>query len=887
MKRLWGTLPRVKRARKPRIPLLAHTRQIHQHTFYPVATDQAFSQLALQTKKRGDLGSSAPVYLPPEACGLRQLASGDFVEAIVAGRPYWGVVTKRQPFTLEMLDSDGITREVPVDCVTFGLYGFTALAGKKERHTLLTDFLSSVAYYHSVATRKLVTIHSLVAKQAIPWSVGLDEITNTILKISPARNSYSWSAAALASHITIVNQPRFFKCDYAQTADYDSWSPLNYVALPIDTVSKLDVVVRPDRAARSVKEFQAIVKRYLVSTENEQHRHLPVRALFTGKQPYETWDAVVAFLRHYIEYPHRKLKWVVPEILGGWYTDSYEGQGDPHDPFVVREFLDRINEVTPSGPGSVFLAGSNDIAFTRNRLAPETAVAAESLELTDGNAAFFDYCSQTFASREQYSSESASQFLHNWQATGYLLDRHLGFSIVEGEEGKPEFLHLHVPDVTQTVPMNSSVLSVVGQRSYSLDTVEGRMGMLPDSVVDEMALAGDEKKRVMTVTVRLDEGRIPDDISPQSVFVSFGNMEFDELSEANKTSQALMGLLEEHYQHRLSNGALPGFAQSNKNASLVYETGEVFEHPRSIFVSSTKQPDDDQIAPRNERVSILHATEDMDALSEARILMNRLGAIYAADNSLAVMYRQQHDPLHVDKAEHPLNRKIQSLYFEKEHVSDSPGPHESLGLDAVIQISSPIDSLEDIVNQHQLYCKYSNLCALRVHGEDVVRFATLRGTPKVDWLVAAGHEEFTPLSDRWYDIQADVTGQLEKQKPRMILELPQPMSTRQIRDVYLQYLRPRQRLTDRSTQLVERYWKILWLETQENFAYKCVVTRPALTYQRDPITKLSTRARAYCIDLDMEVEVEVGDLQLERGDRLVSMGVERANRYTGELVLCV
>ncbi|AOW06036.1 YALI0E27390p [Yarrowia lipolytica CLIB122] len=891
MKRLWGTLPRVKRVRHQRaIGMLStkksHARQIHQHTFYPVATDQAFSQLDPQKKKRADLGTSVPLYLPPEACGLRQLAAGDFVEAIVAGIPYWGVVTTRQPFTLEMLDSDGINREVPVDCVTFGLYGFTELTGKKERLALLSNYLNSVSYYHSVAMRKLSTIHSLFAKQAIPWSVGLDEITETLLKISPAINAYSWSAAALASHIAVVNQPRYFRCDYAQTADYDSWSPLNYVALPIDIVSKLELVVHPDNAARSIKEFTAIALRYMESTEHVQHRHLPLRALFTAKQSYDTWDAVVVFLRHYVEYPHRNLMWVVPEILGSWYRDRYEGHGDPYDPYVVREFLERINETTPSGPGSVFLAGPNDIAFTKHRLPADTTVAAEELELTDGNSTFFDYCSQKFTEWEPYTSVSAAQFLHKWRDPAYLLDRHIGFGIYV-ENGVPEFLHLHVPDVTQTVPVKSSVLSVVGQRSYSLDTVEGRLDMLPGAVADELALTGEGRRRVMTVTVRLQDGKLPESITPDLLFVSFGTVEFEELTESNNSSRALTELLQEHYDYRLSHGALPGFAKSNKNVSLSYQVGEVSELPKSIFLSSVEYQKDDQIAPRNEKVSILHATEDLDVLSEARILMNRLGAIYASENKLAVMYRQQQDPLHAEKSDHPLNRKIQSLYFEKEHFSDTPGPHESLGLDSVIQIASPIDSLEDIVNQHQLYCKYANLCASRRHGEDVVNLATLRGTPKVDWLAPAGKEEYTPLSDRWHDIQDDVCDVLEEETPRMILELPQPLSAGQLRSVYLQYLRPRQRLTDRAAQLVERYWKILWIETQNNFAYKCVVTRPALTYKRDPITKLSTRARAYCIDLDMEVEVEVGDLQLERGDRLVSMGVVRANKYTGELVLCV
>lgn len=284
MKRLWGSLPRVKRTRNPRTPgtvwpTIPHSRLIHQHTFYPVATDQAFAQLEPQKKYWGDYGASAPLYLPPEACGLRQLAVGDFVEAIVAGRPYWGVVTKRQPFTLEMLDSDCIYREVPVDCVTFGLYGFTKVTGKKNRHRLLTNFLNSAASYHSVAMRKISTIHSLLAKQAVPWSVGLDEIVDMLLKVSPPINSYSWSAAALASHIAIVNQPRFFKCDYAQTADYDSWSPLNYVALPIDSVAKLEMVDHPKEAAKSIKEFNAVVESYLASTTREEHRHFPLRSI--------------------------------------------------------------------------------------------------------------------------------------------------------------------------------------------------------------------------------------------------------------------------------------------------------------------------------------------------------------------------------------------------------------------------------------------------------------------------------------------------------------------------------------------------------------------------------------------------------------------------------
>ncbi|KAG5370695.1 hypothetical protein CKK34_0818 [Yarrowia sp. E02] len=822
MKRLWGSLSRVRKVRNPRAPgpLLTgkpQTRQIHQHTFYPVATDQALAQLDLEIKRYVDLGQATPLYLPPEACGLRQLEAGDFVEAIVAGRPYWGVVTKRQPFTLEMQDSDGIQREVPVDCVTFAVYGFTRKKLRRQQHETLIFFLNSVSHYHNIAMRKLGLIHSLVAKQSIPWSVGLDEITDTLLKVSPGKNAYSRPAAALAAHITIVNQPRFFRCDYAQTADYDSWSPLNYVALPIETVSKLDMVVDPNNAARSIKEFRAIVQRYLQSTEHEQHRHLPVRALFTGRQPYDTWDAVVAFLRHYVEYPHRNLRWVVPEILGDWYQDSYEGYGDTYDPYVVREFLERINEATPSGPGSVFLAGPNDIAFTKNRLPPDTTVAAANLELADGNSGLFDYCSQKFAEWEQYSSQSAAQFLHRWKDPAYLLDHHIGFSL-DTQEGEPQFLHLHVPDVTQTVPVESSVLSVVGQRSYSLETVEGRLDILPSAVLDELTLAGDGRRRVMTVSLRLLDGQIPADITPDLLFVSFGTAEFQELTARNETSRTLTELLQQHYDYRLSKGALPGFAKSNKNTSLSYQVGEVCELPKSIFLSSVEQKDDDQIAPRVEKVSLLHATEDLDVLGEARILMNRLGAIYASDNNLEVMYRQQQDPLHVEKSDHPLNRKIQSLYFEKEHISDSPGPHESLGLDAVIHIASPIDSLEDIVNQHQLYCRYSELSALRRHGEDVVDLATLRGTPKIDWLTS-GKGEFTPLSDRWHDIQDDIVDDLEGEAPKMILELPQPLSADQIQSIYLQYLRPRLRLTDRSAQLVERYWKILWMETQNNFAY--------------------------------------------------------------------
>lgn len=885
MKRLWGTVPRVKTGPSLRIPTAPQlsARHIHQHTFYPVSTDREFAQLDVQKPPSPDLWSSSPSYLPPEACGLKQLAPGDFVEAIVAGKPYWGIITQRQPFTLHILDSDGIKREVPVDCVTFGLYGFAKDLEATEYHARLTTFLSSVSHYYRVAVRKLSTIHSLMAKQTIPWSIALDEATDTLVKMSPPRRSYSWSAAALAIHITFVNSPRHFRCDYAQTADYDSWSPLNYVALPIDTVEKIERVVLPDTAARSVREFRAIANRYLASTENTQHRHLPVRALFTGKQPYDTWDAVVVFLRHYVEYPHGNLKWVVPEIVGSWLSQQPNDTRDPFEPSVVRDFLHRINESTPSGPGSVFLAGSNDIAFSRHRLAPGTVSQAGEAELADGNSMFYEYCSQKYQQSERYESEAAAQFLHKWADKGQLLDRHFGFGIVE-QEGEPAFLHLHVPDLTQTVPVNSSVMSVIGQRSYSMDTVEGRLDMLPEHVIDNLVL-DQEPQRVMTVTVRLEDGKIPEDISPESVFVSFGTMEFEEAQTG--ASHHLLALLHDHYNYRLSKGALPGFAQSNKLANVVYRTGEVADLPRSIFLSSRQKSEDEQIAPRDEHVSLLHATEDLDVISEAQILINRLGAIFAAENGLDVLYRQQNDPLHAQKSDHPLNRKIQSLYFEKEHVSDEPGHHESLGLDGVIKIASPVTSLEDIVNQYQLFSKFSRACALRFHGQEVVDFATLRNSPKNDWLAPEGKEEVTPISERWKKIQVDVTEILEGQKPQMILELPRALTKKQLTDIYTQYLRPRQRLTDRTTQLVDRFWKITWLETQENFAYKCVVTRPALTYRRDPVTRLSTRARAYCIDLDMEVEVEVGDLQLDRGDRLVSMGVEKANRFTGELVLRV
>lgn len=861
---------------------------MHQHTFHPVSTDSAFSQLDLEKRKRIQLSPRQPFYLPPEACGLRQLASGDFVEAIVAGRAYWGVVTQRNPFTLEMLDSDGIKREVPVDCVTFGLYGFTSKESEKDRHKDLRAFLSSVTLYHEVVVAKMGTIHTIMAKQTIPWSINLEEFTDEVLKIYPARHVYAWSAAALASHIAIVNSPRFFKCDYAQTADYDSWSPLNYVALPIDTVGKLERVVQPSFAAKSIREFTVIVQRYLQSTANEQHRHLPLRALFTEKQSYETWDSVVAFLRHYVEYPHGKLRWVVPEIIEHWYKEEYEGRGTAYDTFVVRQFLQRINEATLTGTGSVFLAGPHDIAFARNRLRPDFITPAQLVELTDGNSDYYDYCSRKYMMSDKYESKASNQFLETWKNEAFLLDRHMGFEIVYDEQ-EPVFLHLHVPDVTQTVPVDSKVMSVVGQRSYALDTVEGRLDMLPDSIVDDLELTGDAEHRVMTVTVKLEDGTIPNHISPESVHVSFGKVQFKMMEEGphtNRLTILLRNLLQDHYDGRIENGALPGFAQSNKSASLMYHAGEVPELPRSIFLGNSEHIDD-QIAPREEKVTLLHAQDNMDVLSEARILINRLGAIYAADNNVDVLYRQQHDPLHGNKDNHPLNRKIQSLYFEKEHVSNLPGPHESLGLDAVIQIASPVDSLEDIINQHQLLCKHSRLAALKLHGREVVDLATLRSTPKNDWLSNSGKEEYTPGSERWRSIQDDMVQVLEGECPKMILELPKALKPKQLREVYTQYLRPRQRLTDRTTQLVERYWKILWMETQENFAYKCVVTRPALTYQRDPITKLSTRARAYCIDLDMEVEVEVGDMELERGDRLVSMGVERANRFTGELVLCV
>ncbi len=109
-----------------------------------------------------------------------------------------------------------------------------------------------------------------------------------------------------------------------------------------------------------------------------------------------------------------------------------------------------------------------------------------------------------------------------------------------------------------------------------------------------------------------------------------------------------------------------------------------------------------------ERISIKVMDKDSPSrrlVSELMILANRLTAEQAGREELPMLYRAQEAPegeIELPSEYDPVLTDQVFRKLKKSTVSLEPGPHSSLGLEAYVQVTSPIRRLADLTCQQQL-----------------------------------------------------------------------------------------------------------------------------------------------------------------------------------------
>jgi exoribonuclease-2 len=252
-------------------------------------------------------------------------------------------------------------------------------------------------------------------------------------------------------------------------------------------------------------------------------------------------------------------------------------------------------------------------------------------------------------------------------------------------------LGIHITDVSAEIDPNSQLDKAVSQRLSSIYLPERTIHMLPEALsLERLSLRESQARKAMTLFVDLDRSYqiLKTQIVASTVVVK-RRWTYDQVDD----------LLE----------------NSNSEFSTFYEIACALEEARILKGAARIQKTEIAIGiDQAGRVSLSEIDEQSPArslIAEMAVLINRVIAEYCRDNKIPVIYRGQPEAV-ADSPDKPEEGRALD-HFIRVHLKRSEAslvakPHSGLGLDAYLQITSPIRRFVDLINQRQLMAFISN-----------------------------------------------------------------------------------------------------------------------------------------------------------------------------------
>ena len=243
-----------------------------------------------------------------------------------------------------------------------------------------------------------------------------------------------------------------------------------------------------------------------------------------------------------------------------------------------------------------------------------------------------------------------------------------------------ERVWVHVADVAALVPPDSPADLEARQRGSSVYLPEGVVPMLPDAARQRLALGLQEVSPALSFGMRLGPEGGLEDVVVRLTWVRVTRLTYAQAEALLDQEPDLAALWEQarrYLTHRHRRGALTVHMPEVK-VSVQWPDGPV------------------QVTP-------LPPLRSRDLVREAMIMAGEAAARYAQAHGLPVPYTTQPPPREVDEVPPGLAGMyaLRRTFFRSEYKSQ-PGPHSGLGLDAYVQVTSPLRRYLDLVAHQQL-----------------------------------------------------------------------------------------------------------------------------------------------------------------------------------------
>ncbi|MCB0322273.1 MAG: RNB domain-containing ribonuclease [Bdellovibrionales bacterium] len=263
---------------------------------------------------------------------------------------------------------------------------------------------------------------------------------------------------------------------------------------------------------------------------------------------------------------------------------------------------------------------------------------------------------------------------------------------------------IHISDVASFLSKNSPAVDAAFRRGTSVYCPDEQFPMLPPELSEKaLSLVAGEPRATVSILLELDQSFeiVNRTIEPSIVQVTH-RMTYDEADRLLFRESSAAG--EEQYGTDLSD--------VRDSLTVLWEATCVSEVRR--LQRGALQLNRRELTPyvlEDGRVALEDSNDDKPArklISEMMILANETVALYGKTHRLPLIYRTQEppdcDPEEATKhlAEGPAKEYLKRSVLKRSIISYEPAPHAGLGLDAYVQITSPIRRASDLINQRQL-----------------------------------------------------------------------------------------------------------------------------------------------------------------------------------------
>ncbi len=242
-----------------------------------------------------------------------------------------------------------------------------------------------------------------------------------------------------------------------------------------------------------------------------------------------------------------------------------------------------------------------------------------------------------------------------------------------------ERIWVHVADVAALVPPESAADREARQRGSSVYLPEGVIPMLPDAARQRLGLGLQPVSPALSFGLRLHEGELQD-VVVRLTWVRVTRLSYAQAESLLDQESDLRALWEQARRY---------LQQRNRRGALTVQMPEV-----KVRVTLPDGPVSIQPLP---------PLRSRDLVREAMLMAGEAAARYAQAHNLPVPYTTQPPPRDLDE----VPPGLAGMYalrrtFHRSEYKSTPDRHSGLGLDAYVQVTSPLRRYLDLVAHQQI-----------------------------------------------------------------------------------------------------------------------------------------------------------------------------------------